>query len=304
MGVACRNAMSAKLSEQVHFTHTDRVMFPQKGYTKADLLRYYEQVADKLIPHLKDRPLTLERLPAGVSGDKATPHFWQKNTPEHYPSWIARARLLDMSGKPVEYALVNDKRALLYLVNQGTITFHIWLSRVGSLDRPDFVLFDLDPGRRPFADAIKVAREVHRALQARGVMGFPKTSGKSGLHVLAPWTQRGDYDAARAWAREIAEEVAQKLPEVATLERRIAARGGRLYLDVMQNARGHHLVPAYVVRAVPEATVSMPLDWKEMNARLSPGRFDLESALRRFKGKRDLMAALTPIKKTARRHVG
>jgi bifunctional non-homologous end joining protein LigD len=274
------------------FSHVEKVMFPEPGYTKGDLLAYYQGVADLLIPHLRDRPLTLERVPDGLGGGGDAPHFWQKNTPAYYPKSIRRARLKDKTGKEVQYALVEDVEALLYLVNQGTITFHVWPSRLGSLDTPDFVLFDLDPGGRPFADVVLVAKEVRRVLEAVGVESFPKTSGKSGLHLLVPWTQDGDYDAARAWALEVAEEVVRRIPDVATLERRIDARGGRLYLDVVQNARGHHVVAPYVVRAVPAATVSTPLDWTEVNARLTPARFDLKTAAKRFAAKGDLMEAL------------
>jgi bifunctional non-homologous end joining protein LigD len=180
------------------------------------------------------------------------------------------------------------------MVNQGTLTFHVWLSRVKTLDRPDYVLFDLDPGDRPFADAVTVAKEVHAVLDQRKVTAYPKTSGKSGLHILAPWTREGDYTIARAWATEVAEEVVRRLPKLATMERRIADRGGRLYLDVVQNARGHHVEPPYVVRADSWAGVSTPLEWKEVNARLTPRRFDLRSALKRLKTKGDLMGELVP----------
>jgi bifunctional non-homologous end joining protein LigD len=275
------------------FSNVDKIMFPEAGYTKGDLLDYYDRVADLLIPHLRDRPLTLERLPEGVDGEAGAPHFWQKNTPTYYPDFVKRVRLVDRSGKPVQYALVNDKRSLLYLVNQGTITFHVFLSRLKSIDRPDYVLFDLDPGKRTFADAVKVARAVHDALDEEGVTAFAKTSGKTGIHVLAPWRAKGGYDEARAWAIQVAERVVAELPDVATLERRIDARGGRLYLDVMQNVKGHHVVPPYVVRAVSGATVSTPVEWREMTARLTPAKFDLKTAVKRFEVKGDLMKGLT-----------
>lgn len=285
--------------EVVKFSHVDRVMFPAAGYTKGDLLDYYDRVADLLIPHLRDRPLTLERLPDGVR-DADAPHFWQKNTPSYYPDFVKRVRLVDRSGKTVEYALVNDKRSLLYLVNQGTVTFHVFLSRLASIDRPDYVLFDLDPGERTFADAVKVARAVHGALDAEEVEALAKTSGKTGIHVLAPWRRTGGYDEARAWAVSVAERVVAELPEVATLERRIEARGGRLYLDVMQNVKGHHVVPPYVVRAVAGATVSTPVEWREVAARLAPGKFDLKSAPKRFEAKGDLMKGLVPTTRTGK----
>lgn len=290
-GAGVAAPVAATSSQAVHFSHVDKVMFPEKGFTKADLLQYYAGVAHLLIPHLRDRPLTLERWPDGVGGGDG-PHFWQKNSPSYYPKSIPRARLKDKTGKAVDYALVQDVESLLYLVNQGTVTFHVWPSRVGSLDRPDYVLFDLDPGGRPFGDAVRVAKEVRQVLETIGVEAFPKTSGKSGLHLLVPWTQDGNYDEARAWAMEVAGEVVRRVPDVATLERRIDARGGRLYLDVMQNARGHHVVAPYVVRGVAAATVSTPLDWAEVNARLTPAKFDLKTAPKRFEAKGDLMEAL------------
>ena len=293
-----RQPSQPDLLDGLTFSNPDKVMFPEKGYTKADLLTYYAAVADRLIPHLRGRPLTLERLPDGVGGDKSAPHFWQKNTPAYYPKWIPRARLQDQTGKTVEYATVDDARSLLYLVNQGTVTFHVFLSRLESLDRPDYVLFDLDPGQRTFADAIRVAKAVRTVLDEQRVKSFPKTSGKTGVHVLAQWTQKGGYDEARAWAIEVAQRVVRELPDVATLERLIKNRGGRLYLDVMQNSKGHHVVPPYVVRAVPAATVSTPLDWKEVTARLTPARFDMTSALKRFEAQKDPMAALVSGSKT------
>src|SRR5439155_6568483 len=191
-------------------------------------------------------------------------HFWQKNAPTYYPSWIPIAELNTERGKPVRYVLVNNLETLLYLVNQGTLTFHVWFSRVEDLDRPDSVLFDLDPGRATFADAVAVARRLHAQLNDEGVQSLPKTSGKTGLHILTPWTQDGGYAEARAWALEIAERVAAALPEQATVERGKAQRGRRVYVDVMQNARGHHAVPPYVLRAVPAATVSTPPEWREV----------------------------------------
>jgi bifunctional non-homologous end joining protein LigD len=279
---------------RVQFTHLDKVMFPAKGFTKGDLLTYYAKVAPKLLPHLRDRPVTLERLPDGV-GDAKAPRFWQKNTPDYYPDWIHRVELPTEEGKTVRYALVNDLDTLMYLVNQGTITFHVWFSRVGGddLDRPDFVLFDLDPSEATFAEAVTVAKRLREVLDERKVVSFPKTSGKTGLHVLTPWTQKGGYDEARGWAMEVAQRVVRDLPEIATVERSKAKRRGRLYLDVMQNVLGRHAVPPYVVRSTAGATVSTPLDWKEVNGRLDPKRFDIKSAVERFaKQRKDPLAAL------------
>jgi bifunctional non-homologous end joining protein LigD len=272
------------------FTHVEKVMFPEPGFTKGDVLDFYERIAGHLLPHLRDRPMTLERLPDGLK-DRA-PRFWQKNTPAHYPDWIPRINLPSEQGKPVAYCLVNNVETLLYLANQGTITFHPFLSRVKSLDRPDYVLFDLDPGGAKFTDVVRIANTLGDLLDARKIESFPKTSGKSGLHVLVPWRDKSGYDEARAWAMEVAEELVRSLPDLATVERHKAEREGRVYVDVIQNARGHHAVPPYVLRATPQASVSTPLDWKEVNARLDPKRFTLATVGRRQKGKPDPMASL------------
>jgi bifunctional non-homologous end joining protein LigD len=275
----------------VAVTNPDKLLYPDDGITKADVVAYYRKVAPLLLPLLKDRPVTLERLPEGLGAKK--PHFWQKNTPASYPEWIPRVALETEQGKRVNYALINDLAALLYLVNQGTLTFHPWLSRVGSLDRPDFVLFDLDPGQASFADAMTVARKLHEQLEAEGRDTVVKTSGKTGLHVLVRWHNAGGYDEARAWALEVAQRVAAALPDTATTEIRKAKRAGRLYIDVMQNARGHHAVPPYVLRAVPGAPVSTPLRWDELKRGLTPAKFTIRTVPARFaRQRRDPLAEL------------
>jgi bifunctional non-homologous end joining protein LigD len=291
---ATRNGATRRAAapEEVTVTHPDKVLFPEVGITKGEVLEFYRRVSGRLLPFLKDRPVTLERLPEGLSGPDA-PHFWQKHTPAYYPDWIPRVELQTERGKPVLYVLVNNEAMLLYLVNQGTITFHPWLSRVGDLDRPDFVLFDLDLGGAAFADLVAVARQLHTVLDEEGVANFVKTSGKTGLHVLVPWAGEGGYDKARGWAGDIAGRVAEALPEQATVEIRKNKRGRRVYVDVMQNARGHHAVPPYLVRAVPGATVSTPLRWQEVNDSLDPAEFDVRTVLRRLaRQKRDPLAAL------------
>jgi bifunctional non-homologous end joining protein LigD len=261
-------------------------VYPQEGITKGEVIDFYCRIAPRLLPFLRDRAATLERLPAGLAGERA-PHFWQKNTPDSYPGWIPRAELPG-GGKTVRYVVVNDADTLLYLVNQGTLTFHIWASRLEDLDRPDFVLFDLDPGQTTFGDVVAVATELHALLKADGREAFVKTSGKTGLHLLVPWEAEGGHDEARAWALGVAERVVASLPDRATTERSKAGRGRRVYVDVLQNARGHHAVPPYVVRAVPGATVSMPLHWREVTPSLDPAQFTLRTALRRLaRQKRD-----------------
>jgi bifunctional non-homologous end joining protein LigD len=274
------------------FTNEDKIMFPEVGITKGDVLRFYERMAPYLLPHLRDRPMTVERFPEGVTGKQA-PHFWQKNTPAYYPQWIPRVMLPSEAGQGVTYALVNDAATLLYLVNQGTLTFHPWLSRIQNLERPDFVIFDLDPGTAPFADTVAVAKRLHAILESEKVASYLKTSGKTGLHIMVSWHQAEGYDAARDWAMGIAERMVADLPEIATIERRKDRRQNKVYVDVLQNTRGHHVVPPYVLRAVPQATVSTPLTWAELTPALDPRRYTLKTIFRRLaRQKTDPMAPL------------
>jgi bifunctional non-homologous end joining protein LigD len=268
-------------SKSIEFTHQDKVMFPEVGITKGEVLRFYARMAEHLLPHLRDRPVTLERLPDGLAGKNPT-HFWQKHTPASYPSWIQRIELTSLEGEPVNYVVVNNTETLLYLVNQGTITFHPWFSRIEDLDRPDFILFDLDPGRAAFNDVVAVAKRLHRILDADGVRSFVKTSGKTGLHVLVPSRRGDDYESARGWAMETAGRVVSALPNIATIERSKSKRRSRVYVDVMQNVRGHHAVPPYVLRAVSYAGVSTPLKWAEVTPELDPRRFNLRTIFRRL----------------------
>jgi bifunctional non-homologous end joining protein LigD len=263
--------------DDLSLTNLDKVMFPAVKVTKGDLLNYYRRMADRLLPYLRNRPITLERLPDGLV--KGGPHFWQKNTPDYYPDWIPRIELQTAEGESVAYALVNDCSTLLYLVNQGTVTFHTWFSRVDQLNRPDFVLFDLDPGSADFADVVRIALTLHGILKERKVDAVIKTSGKSGLHILTPPPDNADYDAARQWADGIAQEAVEQMPQIATTKRLKNQRRGRVYIDVVQNARGHHAVPPWVIRPTPTATVSTPLPWSKITSALDPTRFTLQYVL-------------------------
>lgn len=288
---AAKVTPNGKRPGTIEVTNPGKVLFPEVGISKADVAAYYRTVAPRLLPFLKDRPVTLERLPDGLGEGK--PHFWQKHTPDSYPAWIPRVALRTEQGEPVKYVLVNDRATLLYLVNQGTLTFHPWLSRLSKLDHPDVVLFDLDPGGAAFTDVVTVAKAILGELSAEGGEAVVKTSGKTGLHVLVPWRATGGYDEARAWALEVAGRVAENLPEVATTEIRKAKRTGRVYIDVLQNARGHHAVPPYVIRPVPGATVSTPLRPAELRPDLDPAKFTLRTVPARLaRLKVDPMAVL------------
>jgi len=251
-------------------TNLDKVLWPADGYTKGDLITYYRSVAKWILPYLKDRPLSLERYPNGIN----TPGFFEKNAPQSTPQWV-RTISLEAGGKreQVRYILCNDEATLAYVSNLGSIALHVWMSRVGSLDKPDFILFDLDRGERCSLKTLAtVALALAGELRTKGMRPVVKTTGGSGLHVFV-WLRGGyTYDRARDFTREIALRMQEQLPKLVTLERLIAKRpSDMVYMDWAQVGRGKTVVMPFVVRPRAKAPVSMPLTWAEVS-RISRSR--------------------------------
>ncbi len=252
------------------FTRLDKVFWPVEGYTKGDLLGWYEAVWPWLAPWLRDRPVVLTRYPDGIEGK----HFYQKNAPEFTPAWATRQEI-----DGTDYFVCNDLRTLLYVVNSGAIPLHVWSARTTGLERPDWLVLDLDPKEAPFAQVVRVARHLRRMLQDLGAAHFVKTSGQDGLHVLLPLGAALTHDEARTLADALARTVCAEIPEEATITRPVAARGQRVYVDYLQNGRGKLIAAPFSVRPRPGAPVSMPLRWSQVTARLDPARFTLRTAL-------------------------
>jgi bifunctional non-homologous end joining protein LigD len=263
---------------KVRLSNLDKIFWPEEGYTKGDLLRYYRAVAPWLLPHLIDRPLVLTRYPDGIHGKS----FFQHNAPGAKSAWLRTVRI-EMSKRPRDYFLADDLESLLYLVNLGTIPLHLWPSRVKDLDRPDWCCIDVDPGAGGFGDVMRVALAIRELCDAIELPTFPKTSGGSGLHVLIPLAGRLTYDQSRALGELISRSIADRLPHLATLELAIADRGGRVFLDHLVNARGRMLVSPYSVRPLPGATVSTPLSWDEVGADLDPRVYTMQTVPARLK---------------------
>jgi bifunctional non-homologous end joining protein LigD len=259
---------------RIKFTNLGKIFYPKDGYTKRDLLNYYGAVAPLLLPHLKDRPLSLKRYPNGI--DK--PYFFQKNTPENYPKWL---RTVAANG--IRYIVADDRATLLYVVNLGCIDHNPWMSRAGSLDCPDYVLIDLDPYECGYDKIIEAALWVRKHLDRVELESFPKTTGGDGMHVYIPIAPVYSYATARSFAEALAALAAAERPDLFTAPRIVAQREkGKVYFDWQQIAQSKTIAAPYSVRAHPGAPVSTPLKWSEVTPRLRPGQFTLGNAMARF----------------------
>jgi bifunctional non-homologous end joining protein LigD len=279
-----------KGKRELKLSNLNKVFWPDEGITKGDLLRYYREIAPVLVPHLKARPFTMKRYPNGWTGE----FFFQKDAPTHMPEWIPTYRaLVSTRAKPrekkwVRFPLVNDELALVWMVNMGCIDMNTWYSRIDKPDRPDFVLFDLDPSADAgFAETVQVALLVKEALEALGLVSFPKTSGADGMHVLVPIERRHTYEDTRRFAEIIAGALARTHRGLVTTEWTKSKRRGVL-IDANQNGEGKTIASVYSVRPKAGAPVSTPLRWDEVNDKLNPSIYSMEVVLERVRRNGDL----------------
>jgi len=262
------------------FTNLGKLYYPKDGYTKRDVLNYYDAVAPLILPHLAGRPLSLKRYPDGIEKQ----HFFQKNMPESTPKWV-RTVVLEENHMPV----CDDRATLLYLVNLGCIDHNPWMSRVESLQHPDYVLIDLDPQQCSYEKIVEAALWVRARLEKAGLESFPKTTGGDGMHIFIPLEPVYSYDQAKAFAEALATLGAAERPDLFTTPRSVARReNGKVYFDWMQIGEGKTISAPYVLRAYPGAPVATPLDWKEVTPRLRSEQFHLGNALARFDRTGDL----------------
>ena len=255
----------------VPITHPDKVLFPADGITKADLARYYADAADRMLPWLRDRPISMVRYPDGLDGQR----FFQKNVPSYFPDWIRRVRV-GKEGGQVEHAVCDKPATLVYLANQACIEIHGFTSRVDKLDAPDQMVFDFDPpdGKR-FADVRQAALWARDLLDGElGLASFVRTTGGRGLHVHVGLNRRAGFDDVLEFTHRVAEVLARRHPDAITVEQRKDKRGMRIYADVMRNAYAQTVVASYGVRARPGGPVATPLSWAEVeDDGLEPGQF-------------------------------
>ena len=299
--------MGGLVSREVKLSSAERVLFPDDGVTKGDLFEYYRAVASALVPHLRNRPFTMKRFREGITG----PGFFQKDAPKGMPGWIKtrtfRTHPREGGSRLVRFPLVNDENALLWMVQMHCIDMNAWYSRIDRPDRPDFVLFDLDPPEDDFAASVEVALLIREALGELDLEGWPKTSGAGGMHVLVPIARRSGYDDTYEFAERLSKLLEERHPGKLTTEWRKEKRRGVL-VDHRQNGWGKTIASAYSVRPKPGAAVSTPLRWDELDGRLDYRDFTMAAARERLEREGDLFSpvletrqALGPALRTLRR---
>lgn len=278
-----RKGAAARRPEAIPFrvTNADKVFWPDEGYTKGDLLRFYADVFDTLQPWVEDRLLSLKRCPNGLAGKC----FFQKEKPDTMPADTPTKRIVHANGVR-NYVVGGKLETQLALANLGCIAVHVWGARKQDPRKPDWLCFDLDPDSGKFADAARAAARLKEALDALRLTSFPKTSGKKGLHVFVPIRVGPDADDVRGFAETLGDRLAAAYPKELTMESRIAARKGRVYLDPFRNGFAQTVVSPFCVRRFPRAPVSTPLDWSEVKPSLDPGDFNLGNFAKRL-AKRD-----------------
>jgi bifunctional non-homologous end joining protein LigD len=295
-----RALLAAGRAEEVHtidehwlkFTNLNKVFYPQDGFTKRDVINYYDSVADLLLPYLRDHPLSLKRYPNGIDRD----FFFQKNTPESFPEWF-RTVAIESEERAIRFAIAENRASLLYLANLACIDQNPWMSRVGNLSNPDFLLIDLDPYHCGYDRIVEAAQLIRKHLEKIGLEGFAKTTGGDGMHIYLPLDPVYSYDQVRSFAEILARIVTHERPDLFTTPRTVAQREkGKVYFDYLQIREGATISAPYVLRAYSGAPVSTPLRWSEVQRGLTPAQFTLRNAPDRFARLGDLFAPVLSIR--------
>jgi bifunctional non-homologous end joining protein LigD len=269
----------APVEKTFNFSNLNKIYWPAERYTKGHLIDYYRAVTPWLLPYLKNRPVVLTRFPDGIDGKS----FYQKDAPEFAPEWMRTVPIWsEETQRDIRYFVCDDEESILYIANMGSIPLHIWGSRVGSLELPDWCVIDLDPKDAPFSAVVRTAQVLHRICESAALPSFVKTTGKTGLHIMLPLGRQCTYAQCRTLGELLARLVLRELGDIATITRHITKRGDKVYLDYLQNRHGQTIVAPFSVRPLPGATVSMPLTWDEVNSSLDPRAFTIRTAVERM----------------------
>ncbi len=272
-------------SHEIELSNRDKIFFPDEEITKGDLIDYYEKISDTFLPYLKDRPLSLNRFPDGITKEG----FYQKDTPDYFPDWIDTVEIEKKEGGKNLQVVCNKTATLVYLANQGTISFHPWLSTTADLQKPDKLVFDLDPPQGDFEIVLAGAKTLQTLLEDKlGLNPFVMTTGSKGLHVVCPLKAEKTFDEVRAFAKDVANYIADNNPEMFTVETRKNKRKERLFIDYLRNAYAQTSIPPFSVRARNGAPVATPLSWDELDKKgLNSQSYTIKNIFKRLSQKDD-----------------
>lgn len=275
---------------QIPVKNLDKIFWPEEGFTKADIINYYISIWPYLAPHLEGRPVSLVRYPEGVKGA----FFYQKNILDP-PPWVNTFPIQNEQ-KIINYCLINNLETLIWTLNLGCIEVHPWLSTISNLNHPTYLIFDLDPMEpATFSDSVTIAQSIRVILNELKLEAFPKISGATGIHIYLPLICRYSYEQTSTFVKKVGTIIIKAFPNLATNERKVSLRNGKVYLDHLQNLPGKTIASVYSLRPFPGAPVSIPVTWEELS-RFHPGRFNLINTLERIKTTGDLFKPLLDLK--------
>jgi bifunctional non-homologous end joining protein LigD len=270
--------------KSIKLSNLDKLYYPDKKYIKQDIIDYYNKIASYILPHIKNRPLVMQRFPDGINNEG----FYQKEIPDYFPTWIEK-KVIDLEKEGSQSLVVVEKKAdLIYLVNQGTLIFHVWLCKKQNINKPDKIIFDLDPSDNDDFGMVKfAATKLKSIFEEKNLSVFVMTTGSKGLHVIMPIKPRAEFDKIRELAKTIAEELVNQYPGILTTELRKEKRKGRIFLDYLRNAFGQTTVAPYSLRAIKNAPIATPLDWSELPLLNDPQKYNLSNIFKRLGHKKD-----------------
>ena len=280
-----KNKSEVKIGKHaVAITNRQKIYWPDEGYTKGDMIDYYDKMADLILPHLKGRPLSLKRNPNGIIDSG----FYHKDAGENAPPYVDVFKVKSESNnKIIDYIVCNNKATLLYVANLGCIEINPWNSTMKKPGHPTWMVIDIDPAdKNTFIEVVDTALATKMVLDKAGIKSYCKTSGASGLHVYVPLKNKYEYAVVRDFAHVVASLVQEQMPDITSLERSLSKRGSKIYVDWLQNSKSQTLASVYSLRPVAGASVSTPLEWKEVNHKLNPKQFTIGNIHARIKKER------------------
>lgn len=272
--------------QNIQLSNIDKIFFPKLNFSKGDVIEYYQKISETMLPHIKHRPISMQRFPDGIEEF----NFYEKEAPDYFPDWIEKVDIeVKENNQKQKQVVVNDTATLVYLANQACLIPHIWLSKKDKLDFPDKLIFDLDPpSGNDFSVVKQGARLIKDFLENLGLPSYVMTTGSRGLHVVLPLDRKSNFDHVREFGHNLAEKIAEQNPDSFTTETRKNKRGGKVFLDYLRNAYGQTSVPPYAIRAIHGAPIATPLDWEELQDNdLSAQTYTVENIFRRLGQKKD-----------------